>query len=397
MTPTVAPSYQRAATDRTNPHATLDLVRAARRDWDVVVVGAGPAGALAARELALRGCEVLLVDKAAFPRSKVCGCCLNGQALAVLRDVGLGDLPADLGSAPLDYLLLAARSRCARLPLLGELALSRESFDTALAEAAVRAGAQFLPHTLASLGDGSTTARRVVLQQDDERVEVKARLVLAADGLGSRLLRQRPRDVVASGARIGAGVLMNDGPACYRSGTIFMACGRGGYVGIVRLEDGRLDVACALDRSTVRDGGPGPAATSILAESGLAPLPGLGAAAWRGTPPLTRQPARLADERLFLLGDAAGYVEPFTGEGIAWALASARAVVPLAVRGVCRWQADLADEWAEVHRRTVSRRQLTCRILAAVLRRPILVQVLIALLSRWPGLAGPVIRRFHQP
>lgn len=395
---TLTHPIERPAAQESSTSASLDLEGTARRDWDIVVVGAGPAGALAARELARSGCSVLLVDKAAFPRSKVCGCCLNGQALAVLRDVGLADIPARLRSAPLDYLLLAARSRCARLPLLEELALSREAFDTALAGAAAQAGARFLPRTLATLGTVTPGARRVLLQQGERHVEVAARLVLAADGLGSKLLHgHQHRDAVAGGSRIGAGVLLTDGPSFYRAGTIFMACGKAGYVGVVRVEDGRLDVACAFDASAVRGRGPGAAAVDILDEAGLPPLPGLADAFWRGTPPLTRHAPRLAEERLFVVGDAAGYVEPFTGEGIAWALRSARAVVPLAIQGVQRWQAGLVDEWSTVHRSTVSRRQLTCRALACVLRRPILVQLLIALLARWPGLAGPVIRRFHQP
>ena len=73
-----------------NLAATVTLEEAARRTWGAVVVGAGPAGATAARELARRSVKVLLVDRAAFPRWKVCGCCLNGRAAAVLADGGPG-------------------------------------------------------------------------------------------------------------------------------------------------------------------------------------------------------------------------------------------------------------------------------------------------------------------
>src|SRR3954468_10803523 len=58
------------------------------RTWDVVVVGAGPAGSLAAYDLARRGLTVLLVDKATFPRWKVCGSCLSPQAQATLAAAG---------------------------------------------------------------------------------------------------------------------------------------------------------------------------------------------------------------------------------------------------------------------------------------------------------------------
>lgn len=72
-----------------------------RPDWDVIVVGAGPAGALAARQLATQQLKVLLVEKQAFPRWKVCGSCLNGHALKSLESAGLGDLPAQLGASSL--------------------------------------------------------------------------------------------------------------------------------------------------------------------------------------------------------------------------------------------------------------------------------------------------------
>src|SRR5207253_6673651 len=91
------------------PTVTLDEV--ARRTWPVLVVGAGPAGATAARELARRGVEVLLVDRAMFPRWKVCGCCLNGNALATLERIGLGNLPRQQGATPLIDMHLSANQR----------------------------------------------------------------------------------------------------------------------------------------------------------------------------------------------------------------------------------------------------------------------------------------------
>ncbi len=104
---------------------TLTLAEAAARTWPVIVVGAGPAGALAARELARRDRAVLLVDRAAFPRGKVCGCCLNARALATLAGVGLADLAARHGAVPLRQLLVAGRGCRAQLPLPGGAVLAR--------------------------------------------------------------------------------------------------------------------------------------------------------------------------------------------------------------------------------------------------------------------------------
>jgi flavin-dependent dehydrogenase len=387
-----------------SPTATLDLSTAAARAWPAVVVGAGPAGALAARELARRGVEVLLVDRSAFPRWKVCGCCLNAAALATLASVGLGGLVERCGGRHLAEVCLAARGCAARLALPGGRALSREAFDAALVREAVRAGAAFLPGTEASLGAGGSAAGAVILRQPGRQAEVTAGVVLAADGLGGRLLagelpRRASKDTCptrARASRIGAGVLADLGPSFYSDHVIYLACSRAGYVGLVRLEDGRLDVAAAFDRQAVRDAaGPGSAAARILAEVGWPAVPGLAELPWRGTPPLTRRAVRLAGERLFVVGDAAGYVEPFTGEGIAWALAGAVAVAPLAARAARCWQPGLAAEWEKVYRRTVARRQTLCRLVAKGLRHPHFVRGLIHLLAWLPGLAGPVLRHLN--
>lgn len=90
------------------------------------------------------------------------------------------------------------------------------------------------------------------------------------------------------------------------------------------------------------DGGLGRAAARLVREAGW-PAPELFAElSWRGTPALTRRRTRISEERVFVLGDAAGYVEPFTGEGMAWALASGAAVAPLAARAVGEWRPELA-------------------------------------------------------
>ena len=378
--------------------ATITLAEAALRTRGAVVVGAGPAGATAARELARRGVDVLLVDRAAFPRWKVCGCCLNGRAAALLDAAGLADHPALRRAIPLKSLCLTSGGRLASVPLFGGAALSRESFDVALIQAAVEAGAAFLPETRAILSEkdakslGCAAPRRVLLQQGEKRAEVSARVVLAADGLAGQFLARNATAASAeSGARIGAGTTTTDAPDFYQPGVVYMTCGAGGYTGLVRLEDGRLDVAAAFDASEVRAGGPGAAAVRLLHEAGWPAPDGLAELPWRGTPPLTRHARQVAAERLFVVGDAAGYVEPFTGEGMAWALASGTAVAPLAVRAVERWRPELIQQWAAIHRRVVSRRQTVCRAAAAVLRRPWLTRLMVRLLGQAPMLAAPVI------
>jgi flavin-dependent dehydrogenase len=185
-------------------------------------------------------------------------------------------------------------------------------------------------------------------------------------------------------------------PEVYQQGTIFMTVGQGGYVGLVRVEDGHLNVAAAFDKHHVKQsGGPGAAANKVLLEAGCAPVPALDDAIWRGTPALTRQTRPIAGERFFVLGDAAGYVEPFTGEGMAWAMASGQAVAPLVWRGIKGWEPSLSRTWTLLHRRLVSRRQYLCRALAALLRYPGLTRAALQLVTRVPGVSRQMIERVN--
>jgi flavin-dependent dehydrogenase len=283
------------------------------------------------------------------------------------------------------------------LPLPGGAALSRQALDAALVNAAIAAGANFLPQTYATADSVDHDGRFVSLRQETRALTTRTRLLIAADGLGGRLLTGERgfRSVPADGSRIGAGTVAADGPSFYQPGSIFMACGAGGYVGLVRLEDGRLDIAAAFDELALREArGPAGAAARILGDVGW-PTPRLSALAWRGTARLTRRPLRLAGDRVFVVGDAAGYVEPFTGEGIAWALSSAVALAPLAERAARHWQPSLPSHWRRLYQKTVGRRQRTCWAVAQVLRHPRLTSGVIRLLHHWPRLADPLIRRLN--
>ncbi len=111
---------------------------------------------------------------------------------------------------------------------------------------------------------------------------------------------------------------------------IYMAISRFGYVGLVRTMDGRGNLAAAIDLRKLKSvADPAQVVHSILEDAGL-PSPTLSESdVWRGTIPLMRHTNRLSTHRVLLLGDAAGYAEPFTGEGIGWALNSAVAVTPV--------------------------------------------------------------------
>jgi 2-polyprenyl-6-methoxyphenol hydroxylase-like FAD-dependent oxidoreductase len=156
-------------------------------------------------------------------------------------------------------------------------------------------------------------------------------------------------------------------------------------------------VAAAVDATAVREAGsPGAACLEILKEAGFPASADMRRAEWRGTAKLTRSTPRQAAERLFVVGDAAGYVEPFTGEGMAWAITGAVDLAAIAERGVASWSPNLIAEWEQRYRRLVLRRQWVCRSLAFGLRRPRLVRAAVPILKRVPWLARPIVRQLNR-
>jgi flavin-dependent dehydrogenase len=371
-------------------------------DFDAVVIGAGPAGSLAALGLARRQRRVLLVDRATFPRPKVCGCCLNASALATLDAAGLGSMVERLGAPPLQRLSMVWRGKRAEVPLPPGVSLSRAVMDRALVEAATAAGVEFRDQTGGRVlpNSGECGERRVKL---DTAGPVRAKIVVVADGLGGTSLRGVPGfEVQAKQAtKRGLGGSTShalDVPGIPR-GAIVMACGTAGYLGAVRLEGGRIDFAAAVNAEAIKQhGGVAETAHAIAIEAGVAddwPLHRV--TNWRATPGLTRARRRVAGPGLFVVGDAAGYVEPFTGEGMAWALAGGAAVVPIAEAAIDGVAASQAEAWTRTYRDVVRRRQMGCRLVAATLRRPRLTGAVVRTLHACPWLASPLVRRIARP
>ena len=293
---------------------------------------------------------------------------------------------------------LVAGARRARLAWPEGVALSRERLDRELVDAARRSGAAFLPGACVLASTLEQDHRAVLLQQGPQRQTVRAQVVVMASGLGGPRIQDGPGAVaqVARGAYLGVQAVLPTPPAWYAPGRIVMACGTGGYVGCVQLEDGRLNIAAALHPARLQaDHGPGPSVAALLEEAGLPVPQAWPSLDWQGTPALTQRRCPPAGARIFMIGDAAGYVEPFTGEGIAWALASGLAVAPLASEAARCWDPAWIGRWAQEHARMIRPRQWLCRLITQGVRRTALVRRLVALLARHPGLAAPLIRALN--
>lgn len=381
--------------------ATLALDAVASRVWDVIVIGAGPAGASVAAQVAAAGRSVLLVERKAFPRQKVCGGCLNSQSVALLARRGLDVALRAQGARPITTLHLCSGHQRAVVPLPSGLAITRAVLDAVLVRAAIASGAAFLPETTAAV-EGDTTAgaanlhetRSVTLEQQGRSSAVAAaRVVVVAGGLGHRALRELDtmHDEVAPDARVGVGTVADAGVVAVEPETITMTIAGGGYVGVAGVEGGRVQIAAALDPAYLRaSGGATAAVRSILASAHIAIAVDGDDLTWLGTVPLRRHASASVARRIFVVGDAVGYVEPFTGEGMTWALAAADALVPIALQAVETWDPRIGRQWQTRCDTLVTRHQRRCRAVARVLRYPVVAHAVVAVLSQYPGMAGVV-------
>lgn len=359
----------------------------------MVVVGAGPAGSSAALALARKGIKVLLVDRTVLPRWKVCGGCLGPATMTLLESLELAGDVRRAGAVELASMELRVGGRRARLDLPGTVSLSRHAFDALLADAVPAAGGDVRfgvrVERVSVVGDGAVELR---VRVDGEEQRLRPRLVVDATGLGGLHFGGRVPEEVAPASRLGLGAVFS--PASHHGcppGELRMTVGAEGYVGMVRTEDGSLDVAAAADRALVSRVGPARAVATILHSSGGSLPEDDPVFGWRGTPALTRRSVRAAEGPVFRVGDAAGYVEPFTGEGMGWAIAAGVSVAPYLEQALDGDVDRASRGWIAAHRRVVGRRQRLCRLLAVGLRRPGLTRAVVGLVGRLPVLARPFV------
>lgn len=373
------------------------------RNWDAVVVGAGPAGVMSAIQLKERGHKVLLVEAKRFPRDKVCGGCLNRRAWQALADANLADALREAGALELDELSLVCRRRRVlwRMPKMH--AISRWTMDDLLLKEAIARGVTVLMETQARIEACTADALTRTVRLRHRPAEgalvddvVTAKVVLAADGLTHSSLNEEEQVVstVAPGSRVGLGATWSSRDDWFKPGRLTMIVGTSGYVGITCVEQGRINAAAALSLESLRSGrSPGMVIAALLLECGMRIPDGCEDAQWTGTPALTRESQQWSAHRLFLVGDAAGYVEPFTGEGMSWALAGAVEASRLADRGIHQWSEDLARQWHDIWRSFVRQHQATCRSLAWLLRRPRLAELTLGAVSYTPWIANRIMKR----
>ena len=287
---------------------------------DVTIIGAGPAGSLAAFALATKGWKVTLIEQHRFPRDKVCGESLSALGIEVLERLSLADRLRALEPSILTHTALhSAEGRELLCPLPRPMwGLSRRAMDTELLNAARDAGAKILQPARCESITPQLTIRHLQINQIEP---LNPTWILLADGKAA-LLPHRP----APTRDLGVKAHFESVDAPRQAVELFGV--RGHYVGLAPIENHRFNVAFSLPltRLTQFQHNLDPLWHQLLTENRtlarrFARARRVGD--WLASP-LPRFPvARRWPDRVIPLGNAAAALEPIGGEGMGLALRSA--------------------------------------------------------------------------
>lgn len=368
--------------------------------WDVVVVGAGPAGSTSALLLARLGYRVLLLERAHFPRPKACAEYMSPGVAAVFERLQLGDVRRELSPKAVSGMEIVAPSGKRlrmRYEIDGELksasTLPRQRLDAALAGAAVAAGVE--------LREGFTAQRSLRSERGVVGIEGRTRtgsesihapLTIVADGARSALSKSLGLDApVRWPVRLGL-VAHYAGEPRLSDGYGEMHVRPGGYCGIAPLPDGLVNVAVVGGARSMKGSGQAPA---DFLQSWIDTTPELRIALAgcrrvspvRGMTPIGSRSRSAVTAGALLVGDAASFFDPFTGEGIHRALVGAELVAGVAHRALMT--GDVSRKGMSVYdrlrRETFRRKAAVTALVQLFVQFPWLMEYALPRLARRPA------------
>lgn len=375
--------------------------------FDVLIAGAGPAGSTAAILLAEAGARVALIDRARFPREKLCGEFVSPEAVRILARAGvLNALASSMGRAREVRLTTpGGRAISVPIPLANgaqqvALGLSRRAMDDALLRRAESLGV--VAYEGFEIRDLLVSTNRVTGLRGRERASscegvLHGDVILAADGRDSTVARLLSPGEFRGRSSSRFGIKAHYTNLRGFDEAVELHYFRGGYVGLHGIGGGRVNVCALLDRSVTGDipKEPEEIVRRVFFQNPAARARLEGAervSEWLAVASLFFQEERPVRSGVLFLGDAAGTIDPFAGEGMSMALRSAEIAVEEILRPRDAGRGETARCYSHRWRQEFSRRIALCRTLGRVAIRPAFQAPLMGLMERFPAAARVLTR-----
>ena len=377
---------------------------------DALIIGGGPAGATTAWFLARAGWSVALVEKASFPRRKVCGEFISATTLPLLHALGLGETYLDMAGPPVREVGLYAGKYTLTAPMPVNKsarpgwgrALGREYLDNLLLNNACTAGVTVLQPchaTELARQDGIFNCRMESPGKNPAR-DLQARVIIAAHGswergsLPTHIPKQKPgpRDLFAFKAHFTRTELP--------PGLMPLLAFPGGYGGMVHTDHGRVSLSCCIRRDLLRQlrahehQAAGEIVLAHIMEHGDGVCRALAHAqregAWLSSGPIRPGIRTVHHDGIFAVGNTAGEAHPVVAEGISMAMQGAWLLAKLLIarrRQVLSGDTRQAGhDYAQVWRRHFAPRLRHAALFAHLAMRPAATRILLPLVQHVPGL-----------
>ena len=381
---------------------------------DVLVIGGGPAGATAAHQLAAAGVSVTLIDRARFPREKTCGESLSPGAIARLSILGMWEPPSALDARAAETGGKTIRGMRIRSPrgttFLGMykpggagLAIRRTTLDRELLESARRRGARVIEGLEAVRTVRTPEGQAVVYARDTGGLvtrRIYAKRVVVADGRSSFVARQLGFIEPESGQRESRryAVRAHCNAVADLTDLAEMQVGDGGYCGVAPLSKTSANVCYVLftDRLDMK---PGDLASDFRRDLRAFPEVArrLESAEVEGDicviGPLRLRSRRQTAGPFIACGDTTGFLDPFTGEGIAHAIATG-ALAAAAARASLEGHSRPFQAYESQVRRLRRVKGTAARLLYGLVSRRVLADSAALVFARLPRLGNVVVQLF---
>jgi menaquinone-9 beta-reductase len=354
--------------------------------FDVAIVGGGPAGSSCAAFCASAGLRTLILEREKFPREKVCGDCLNPACWPILRRLELAE---HIRRSPhgklnrVDFVGLNGRTVTVKLPAGddAEIAIKRSLLDRMLLTRARETGATVIENaTVTALSPPGPRQEHWSVSAGDQKF--RARVLVGADGRNSTVARlcgllPRPtKERIALQTHVPLPPEFGD--------RVVLEFRPEGYSGQAPVGEGELNLCLVSVPKKI-------ASLRSWAEARFNISPDH---SWRTITPLTREPISPGQFSLFLVGDAARVVEPFTGEGIYYALASGElAAKAIALHCEGGNAGDVAVAYSGAHAQLYRGRLWINRLARAAVLSPRLGSAFVTLARVYPVLLRALTKR----